>query len=95
MADLIGVEKSALDYGVDCLGMSVRDVITGLQGTATAYVHYISGCDQVLISLPLAADGKMPDAQWIDVQRLMVKPDNKIVLNNTKTPGFDKEPPKR
>lgn len=38
------------------LGKSYRDRITGVIGTATGYVQYLSGCNQALIS-PKALPG--------------------------------------
>ena len=33
----------------EVLGHQVEDIITGFKGTATGYVKYLSGCNQVLI----------------------------------------------
>lgn len=53
------------------LGQEVEDVVTGLKGIATARVEYINGCVQYAIS-PKAANGVVPDALYIDHQRLIV-----------------------
>jgi hypothetical protein len=53
------------------LGKQVRDVVTGLEGTATAEVKYINGCKQFCVQ-PKAVDGKVPEGQYMDHQRLEV-----------------------
>lgn len=77
------------------LGHKVKDKITGFEGTVTGYVKYISGCNQCLVVPPVAKDGKMAEASWIDEQRLVVLSKKPMVLDNSKGNGFDKEAPKR
>lgn len=76
------------------LGRKGKDKITGYVGVVTGCVEYISGCNQLLLVPAVGKDGKVPDAQWFDEQRIDLsgKP---IVLDNSKTPGPDKEAPKR
>lgn len=76
-------------------GRKVKDRITGFTGVVTGVVNYISGCNQALIAPPVGADGKLPDSQWFDVQRLEVVSDETITLDNGATPGCDMAPPKR
>lgn len=79
------------------LGVTVEDVITGFRGTVTGLVKYITGCDQALVA-PRGLDdkGAIRDSHWYDIQRLVVDPSvPRIVLDNSKTPGPDKEAPKR
>lgn len=54
------------------LGRAVRDRITGLAGVTTARVEYVNGCTQYAVQPPLGADGKVPDATYMDHQRLEV-----------------------
>jgi hypothetical protein len=77
------------------LGRTYKDKITGFTGVATGYVHYISGCNQALLAPPVGADGKMPEGQWFDEQRLEAQANERIVLENSLGNGFDREPPKR
>lgn len=79
------------------LGATVEDVITGFRGTVTGIVHYITGCDQALVApRGLDGDGKIRESNWYDIQRLVVDTSvPRIVLDNGKTPGFDKAAPKR
>lgn len=53
------------------LGNLVRDAVTGFEGIATAEVNYLSGCKQFCV-VPKSTDGKMPEGQYIDYQRLTV-----------------------
>lgn len=56
-------------------------------------MYYISGCNQALIVPPVAKDGSKINSSWIDEQRLTPVGTKVIVLDNSKTPGFDKMPP--
>lgn len=79
----------------DLLGLTARDRITGFTGIITGVVDYVSGCRQGLVTPPVHADGKMPDSQWLDVQRLKVTNAPRVVLENDLTPGRDRVPPIR
>lgn len=77
-------------------GVKAKDVITGFTGVVTGHTSYISGCSQVLLQPPMGKDGKRPDGEWFDEQRVVpVSGAKKIVLDNSKTPGPDREAPKR
>lgn len=78
------------------LGHTVTDRITGFKGVVVGVVNYISGCEQALVQPPVDKDGKIPESQWLDVQRLNASTGDKpIVLQNTGSPGFDRAPPRR
>lgn len=77
------------------LGQKVRDKITGFAGTVTGHCEYISGCNQTLVVPGTKEDGSLIGAEWFDDQRLEVTDATPIVLDNSKTPGFDKAPPRR
>jgi hypothetical protein len=80
----------------ELLGLKARDRITGFNGTITGFVTYISGCNQALITPSLAPDGALREPMWIDEQRLIVdRGPERIVLDNRRAPGFDKQAPKR
>jgi|SRR3990167_7090389 len=79
------------------LGMTVEDKVTGFKGVVTGIVYYLSGCNQALV-VPKATEngGRYNDPIWFDLQRLSVDMNtSRILLQNEKTPGFDKAPPKR
>ena len=77
------------------LGKTYKCKITGFSGVATGHVRYVTGCNQVLITPPVDNDGKLREAQWFDEQRLEDMGADQIVLDNSVTPGFDKQAPKR
>ena len=75
------------------LGMCAHDKITGFNGRVIGVVFYLTGCHQALIQPLIKNNGDMPESHWIDLQRLTVEEDEKLVLDNTNA-GFDKAPPK-
>lgn len=78
------------------LGKKYRDRITGFEGIATGRALYISGCAQVLVAPAVMEDGAFRESQWFDEQRLTAADtDAPIVLDNSATPGPDKQAPKR
>ena len=52
------------------MGATVRDKLTGFDGTITGRADYLNGCRQYLIKPRKLDDGKMIDGHWIDEQRL-------------------------
>jgi len=54
------------------MGSKVKDRITGFTGIVDAQNIYGSGCIQYLVVPKMAKDGKYPEGQWIDEQRLLV-----------------------
>lgn len=61
------------------LGNTVRDIVTGFQGIATADVRYLNGCRQLCVK-PKAEDGKMPEAHYIDMHQLQYVDDGVFVI---------------
>lgn len=76
------------------LGRQVKDKITGFSGTATGFCTYISGCSQVLISAKIT-DGGDAKTLWVDEQRVDYVGRDKIILDNSQTPGCDIPAPVR
>jgi hypothetical protein len=86
-------QESAMN---DRLGRTYKDKISGFQGVATGHVEYITGCNQTLLQPKSIDGGKPADSCWFDDQRVdLVEEESRIVLDNGKTPGFDREAPKR
>jgi hypothetical protein len=80
----------------DIMGQYGEDRITGFRGRITGIVRYISGCTQVLLTPKVGTDGKMPEGQFIDIQRIKVDETVvRIMLDNAPTPGFDQLPKAR
>ncbi len=51
------------------LGATVKDKITGFEGTATGVASYITGCDQYSVQ-PKLKDGAWVESKWFDDNRL-------------------------
>ena len=81
-----------MQYATLDLGDTVTDLITGFTGVVVGIVYYISGCNQALVVPTVDADGKLRDGSWFDVQRLVIMPEPRIVLDNGNTPGCDIAP---
>lgn len=54
------------------LGSKVEDEVTGYVGTVIAYTVHLTGCVQFAVKSKVDKDGKMPEAEWIDEERLKV-----------------------
>lgn len=52
------------------LGSKYTDAITGFTGIATSRHHYLYGCVRVCLEPDCLRDGKPPEAQTFDEQRL-------------------------
>jgi hypothetical protein len=77
----------------DVLGKTMKDQITGFQGVVTGRCEYLTGCHQLLLSPKMEKGGKPECAEWFDEQRCLPVRAKRIVLDNSKTPGFDKPAP--
>ena len=79
------------------LGDTVREKISGFTGVVTGLVRYITGCDQALVApRTLKEEGTRRESEWFDIQRLDVDGTvPRLVLDNSRSPGPDKEAPKR
>lgn len=75
------------------LGTKVRDTVTGFEGTAVARCEYFNGCVQYGV-LPKAKEaGAMPDAVYIDWQRLEVVGKPKVPRRTSLTGGPQRDAP--
>jgi hypothetical protein len=74
------------------LGNVLRDRITGFEGIATARVEYLNGCIQFCLKRKIGADGKMPEAEYIDSQQLEFVGDGLAVVQ-TATGGVMPDTP--
>lgn len=70
-------------------GKTYRDMVTGFEGVATGRAQYWTGCDQILLVPTVDKDGKLREANWLDVQRLVDGRDGPLTLDNGSTPGAD------
>ena len=78
------------------LGAYYHDKVTGFHGTAMGIVDYFTGCSQALLVPKVDDSGKLQEAQWFDIQRLVRRDSVPILsVDNSYVTGFDKEAPKR
>ena len=54
------------------LGMTVKDIVTGLKGVVIGTTAWLTGCDQAIVQPPVNKDGEKPDTMWFDVNRLVI-----------------------
>lgn len=79
------------------LGDRVKDRITGFEGVVTGVVHYITGCNQVLVA-PKAVDNAFKPGEWFDIDRCEVIEAHAVNLENVSSierPGADRPAPRR
>ncbi len=50
-----------------------RDQLTGFRGVLVGYGTFLEGGDKALLQPLVSNDGKMPDMQWIPIERLAFK----------------------
>lgn len=77
------------------LGQKGRDRVTGFEGIVTGVCNYLSGCNQALLVPRVGADGAYRAGEWFDVQRVEITEASMLTLDNSRTPGPDREAPKR
>lgn len=80
------------------LGSVVKDVISGFEGVVTGRAHFLTGCDQVLLTpQSLDKDGKRQLGEWLDIQRCELVPGKPVVTLRPapNTPGADEPSPAR
>jgi hypothetical protein len=75
-------------------GAKARDIVTKFEGVVTGRVEYMTGCNQLLITPEVKDDGAHRDSQWYDEQPCERIGTTLIKLDNSKTPGFDRQAPK-
>lgn len=75
-------------------GAHAKDVITGFSGCVIGHTHYITGCDQYLLSPPVKSGSEWVESRWFDVDRLELLADTApIVLGQATSNGPDKPAP--
>lgn len=70
---------------LNLLGMKVEDRVTGFKGVLVSVSFDLYGCIQAVVNPGLDKDGKLDDAKWFDVNRLIVT-SAEPVMNR---PNFD------
>lgn len=75
------------------LGSKVRDVVTGFEGVATSRVEYLNGCVQYGVQPKCGDDGKLPEAVYLDHQRLELADAPPLSLASSNTGGPQRDAP--
>jgi hypothetical protein len=76
-----------------CLGLEMRDRITGATGIATAVTVWLTGCTRYAVQGPAGDDSKVPEANWSDRDALeIIGPGVKM---DVQVPGGPSAPPRR
>ena len=71
------------------MGAEVKDHVTEFKGVITARTEFISGCIQYIVQPKCGKDGKKPEGQWFDEDRLIVtKKAKKIKTRPTGGPQY-------
>lgn len=68
------------------LGDKVQDTVSGLVGIAVSEIKYLNGCLQYGVQAPFQ-DGKMPQAEYVDVGQLVVITKRANIVAEEKAPG--------
>ncbi len=53
-------------------GDEVKDTITGYKGIVVAITHYMTGCTHISMQAKMGKDGKVPEWESVDDQRLVL-----------------------
>ena len=81
------------------LGDTGRDLITGYEGVVVGVCEYLTGCTQaLLIPKKVTPDGKRPEGEWFDIDRLEVtelQTFPKAKVASAERPGSDLAAPKK
>jgi len=64
--------KITLDPNNLVLGREMTDEITGFTGIAISKIEYLTGCTQYCLKGKVNKEGKVPEGEWFDWQRLTV-----------------------
>jgi len=75
------------------LGQKIRDIVTGMEGIATAKVEYLNGCIQYCLRPAMDKDGKLPEASYVDEGQLEVIGDG-VSVEPRDTGGPQRDCPK-
>lgn len=77
------------------LGKTYTDTITNFTGVTIGHCEYLTGCNQSLLQPRGTDPGKRPESEWFDDQRLVLADLPVVVLDNSATPGCDRQAQKR
>lgn len=64
---------------LDLLGKKVRDRVSGFTGVVSSVSFDLYGCIQAAISPPIDKDGKLPDGRWLDINRIEIVDEKRVM----------------
>lgn len=64
---------------LDLLGKTVKDKVTGYTGVVVSVCFDLFGCIQAAVKPPVDKDGKIGDGYFIDVNRLVVTSETRVM----------------
>lgn len=74
------------------LGDKVKDTVTGLTGIAVGKTEWLNGCIRYVVQASVDKDGKVPVAESVDAQQLVVVEAKKQAVEPKRTGGPFPEP---
>ena len=88
------VLKAVGNVAKDVLGWNATDTVTGMNGTITGIVTYLTGCDQIVLTPKLNKDGEYQSGRWFDINRMEINADvERVVIHSDKSAGPGDIPP--
>jgi hypothetical protein len=64
---------------INLLGLRAKDKVTGFEGTISSVCFDLYGCVQCILTPRQDEAGKTPMSQYFDVQRLDIKPEERVM----------------
>lgn len=64
---------------LNILGYRIKDKITLMEGVAQSVCFDLYGCIQVCINLGIDKDGKLKDSYWLDVNRIEIISETRVM----------------
>lgn len=61
------------------LGKTIVDKVTNFSGIASSVSFDLYGCIQVAITPPVDKDGKLVDGRWVDINRVKVVTEDRVM----------------
>lgn len=66
--------------GLELLGLTVRDRVTGFTGVVTSVSYDLYGCVQGLVNPGMGKEGKLGELLWFDIGRLAIVNDVPVMV---------------
>ena len=73
------MQSKMIQETINLLGKRGRDKITGVEGVVECVTFDLYGCVQIILRQKVKEDGKIPASGWLDVQRIVVQDDERVM----------------